>query len=82
MYQKYKTFEEFRDGLFKLVDIDIYKPRYGSIKIKIDDRIDINIKQSDIPLDKRQIKKIWREYVNYFDEKRKEAETNSSDDSS
>jgi hypothetical protein len=81
MYQKYKTFEEFRDGLFTKI-VSLYKPTFDSIKIKIDDNIEIKLRRGDRVGNNDDIEKIWIEYVNYFIEKRKEEETNSSDDSS
>lgn len=65
MYQKYKTYEEFKDGLFN----DDQTLKYSKLTIKIDDYLSYTIRRvgsNIIKYSDADIRKYWKDYINYF----------------
>jgi hypothetical protein len=76
-YQKYKTYEEFRDKLFigyhYIQEVAGYHLRNDNLTIKIDDNISytINRRRDDgfYKFLEKDVRKHWDVYINYFVEK-------------
>jgi hypothetical protein len=81
MYQKYKTYEQFRDGLFSQDPnhSGVYYTRYKT-SIKRDDCTSIRIKQAGVYREPA-VRKYWNIYNDYFQNSKSQPNSESDDSS-